>query len=166
MSLRNALSCLAAGLVISASAGCAAGLAIPLYGDPPRVAALTGEWSGTYVRDDGRRDGEIWFVLKEGAEEAYGDVRMTPRNGLPYARYYTGRYPDTEPMTFLSIRFVNVLSAGVEGKLDPYWDPDCRCRATTTFQGKLSTDKLAGTFRTQFEDGSLATGRWTVVRVR
>lgn len=146
------------------TSACAAGVAIPVRGNPRWVAALAGEWNGTYIRDDRQREGAIWFLLKDGEDHAYGDVRMTPRNRAPY--YPNPALARGEMLGLLGIRFVSVAEVGLEGALDPYWDPECRCIATTTFRGRLSGNRLSGTYLTRLDDGTWATGRWQAQRAR
>jgi hypothetical protein len=158
------MAALASGITV---AGCSLGVAVPIRGEPRWVTSLAGEWNGTYIRDDRQREGTIWFALKDGEGHAYGDVRMAPQHASPYVRHdpdAAWQWRDT--LGVLAIRFVSVAEVGLEGSLEPYWDPDCRCRATTTFRGRLSGKRLSGTFLTRHEDGSLATGRWQAQRTR
>jgi hypothetical protein len=149
------------------TAGCALGVAIPVQGEPRGVVGLSGEWNGTYVRDDTQREGTIWFVLKEGEDHAHGDVRMTPQGGSPYLRHHPDvSWERSEMPGVLDIRFVYITEGGLEGSLEPYWDPQCRCRATTTFRGRLSGNRLSGTFLTRLDSGTSATGRWQATRTQ
>ena len=61
---------------------------------------------------------------------------------------------------FLTIRFVVVRNGDLRGELEPYWDPEWRCQATTTFTGTLADDRLRGTFVTEFASGGHARGEW------
>jgi hypothetical protein len=144
---------------------CAGATAIPIQGPQTDLVALTGEWRGTYTSPDLNRDGTIWFTLVEGEGHAHGDVRMTPQGRTePYQPYDTTNKRTHEPPQFLSIRFVRVSADDVEGVLDPYWDPDHECVATTTFRGQRQGDRLQGTFQTRLMTGTTVTGRWRVDR--
>jgi hypothetical protein len=48
----------------------------------------------------------------------------------------------------------------------PYWDPDCDCRAQTVFEGKISGNRITGSFssRRESSDRRLLTGEWRVER--
>ena len=144
---------------------CAGATAIPIHGPQTDLAALTGEWTGTYTSPDLRREGTIWFTLLDGEDHAHGDVRMTPRGrNQPYQPYQSGNRQLQEPPQFLSIRFVQVSSNDVTGVLDPYWDPDCECVATTTFRGRREAYRLQGTFETRLMTGTTVNGQWRVDR--
>jgi hypothetical protein len=60
---------------------------------------------------------------------------------------------------------VRAIDGDVTGRLDPYWDPERDCPATTTFRGAIGDGVIAGTFTTSFGSGvTNATGRWAVTR--
>ena len=67
----------------------------------------------------------------------------------------------------LSIRFVAAERGEVSGALDPYFDPDCRCKALTRFRGRQRGDVIEGTY-TLYAEGSPVPvhGTWTVRRKR
>ena len=155
------------GIVLMAVivSACAGATAIPIQGPQTDLAALTGEWRGTYTSPDLNREGTIWFTLVEGEDHAHGDVRMTPRGRTePYQPYDAENRRTHVPPQFLSIRFAQVSANDVEGVLDPYWDPDYECVATTTFRGQRQGDRLQGTFQTRLMTGTTVTGRWRVDR--
>jgi hypothetical protein len=155
---------IAVSIVSAIVSGCAPPPPITLIGSRANIEVLTGEWSGTYESRETGREGSIWFSLSAGAE-AHGDVLMTPRGrGQSY-----GRPPsEFEPRgsTMLTIRFVMVGDRVVEGTLDSYWDPDCGCKAWTSFTGKLTADAIAGEFVTHLASDRIAHGRWSVTRHR
>ena len=163
-------------LILTASAvtavmSCAAATTeIPLRGEPASIAALVGEWDGSYSSSqDTGRSGSIWFTLAPGDDHAHGDVLMTPRDAEPYRRYDPENWLGSERLPlaqFLSIRFVMVGGGELRGELEPYWDPRCRCEATTTFTGSLAGARLRGTFTTQLDSGGRAGGAWQVFRRR
>jgi hypothetical protein len=164
---RRALTLALSGVIAAAFtlSSCAAATTVPLRGTAEDIAALTGDWRGTYTSPDLRREGTIWFTLVNAEDHAHGDVRMTPRGRLePYQPYDSTTRRPHEPPQFLSIRVVQVSSNNVRGDLDPYWDPDCECVATTTFLGVRNGDRLQGTFETRLMTGTTVTGRWHVDR--
>ena len=160
---RAACVCVAAaGLAGSA---CASATVIPLRGAVADLSALVGEWNGTYASRELGRNGTLWLKLVAGEEHAHGDVRMTPRGGLaPYGRFGPDDPRTRPPVEFLTVRFIRVSATDVEGTLDQYWDPDCRCWANTTFRGRLYGDRLEGTFETRLATGAVAHGRWKALR--
>lgn len=167
MSLRGSLGFAWSGVICATMAlsSCAAATTIPVHGAPEDLFALTGEWRGTYTSPDLNREGTIWIRLVGGEDHAHGDVRMTPRGRTePYQPYDTGNKRTPVPPQFLSIRFVRVSADDVEGVLDPYWDPDYECVATTTFRGQRQGDRLQGSFETRLTTGTTVTGRWRVDR--
>jgi hypothetical protein len=139
---------------------------VPVEGD---VAALAGEWTGEYWSAESGRRGELVFTLQAGADTARGEVVMRP---APLGRGAAGEVPDTragpEAMPQgLSITFVRVSRGVVSGRLDPYRDPECGCRLTTTFLGRLSGDTLSGTFTSRHEEMQRTVeGQWRAVRKR
>jgi len=144
---------------------CAGATAFPIQGPQADLSSLAGDWRGTYASPDLNRDGTIWFTLVDGEDHAHGDVRMTPRGRLePYKPYDQLDRRTHEPPQFLSIRFVKASSTDVDGVLDPYWDPDCECGATTTFRGRRDGNRLQGTFETRLMSGATVTGRWLADR--
>lgn len=163
--------CVAGMLIASACAAagaCASAPPVPLRGSPAAVAALAGEWSGRYSSRDTGRSGSIWFKLIGGEDHAHGDVLMTPVDAVsPYGRYVprtAGPVQQGPVSQFLTIRFAAVRHAEIRGELERYWDPACSCEAFTTFHGRLTGDRLQGTFFTRFADGGRASGQWDVSR--
>lgn len=138
---------------------------------PAEFQALVGEWDGTYTSRDTGRSGSIWFKLIAREDHAHGDVLMTPRGHMePYYRYPpNGWLPGERPADvtqILTIQFVHASAGTVDGRLEPYWDPDCRCQAVTTFRGRLDGDRLEGTFDTRLGNTGEANGRWIARRRR
>ena len=68
----------------------------------------------------------------------------------------------------LTIRIVRTLDGHITGHLEPYWDPDRHCQASTTFLGSVDGDRIRGTFTSKCDDDStrILNGRWTVHRRR
>lgn len=154
---------LLAVLALSLTA-CANATMVPVQGPAPDIAALAGDWNGTYTSPDLSRKGTIWFRLVDGEDHAHGDVRMTPHgSSIPYGHEYPVVQPP-EPVQFLGIRFVRISATSVSGVLDRYWDPDAGCFANTTFRGWVGHDRIEGTFETRLATGVVAVGRWQVAR--
>jgi hypothetical protein len=160
------------GLVATVSlvgAGCSSAPApVPVAGAPSDLGLLAGEWGGEYRGETSGRSGSIVFKLSAGADTAYGDVVMIPRErnpkhlpsqdpsvGLPFARA-----PEV-----LTIAFVRASGGGVSGRLNPYREPECDCVLLTRFEGQVRGDIIEGTFTSQRLDGSdRQTGAWKVTR--
>lgn len=152
-------------------AACASAPVVPVKGTPDAVAALAGEWLGTYSSRTTGRSGSIWFKLVEGEDHAHGDVLMTAdgaphayrRDGPDRSSYSSGRRPG--PSTFLTIRFVRAADGVIDGVLDPYWDSACECYVFTAFHGQMQDGRIAGTFVSRFGE-SITAGRWDASRPR
>ena len=97
---------------------------------------------------------------------ACGALVMT-RTGAPraYDRFEPTKRPDPPVPPVLAIRFVHAQNDTVDGMLEPYWDPECRCEVLTIFQGRQQGDRLSGTF-TSRRDGIESQGRWEMKRRR
>ena len=52
---------------------------VPVIGSPAEIARLEGAWDGEYSSDETLRSGSIAFTLAAGADTAFGDVLMLPR---------------------------------------------------------------------------------------
>jgi hypothetical protein len=164
---------LAAGVLLLAPA-CASLSSPPIRLEmtPADAELLTGEWYGNYLVDEphGRR-GTLVFKLQSGDDHAHGSVLMIPEGSTrAYERYHRdpplrGRQT-APPSQVLTIRLVRAIDGAVSGELDPYWDPDRDCPATTRFRGVMGDGIITGTFTTRFGTGiTTATGRWTVTRL-
>lgn len=168
---RFMLPVLCGGMLAAGVAACASAPIIPVEASRADFDALVGEWDGTYTSRDTGRSGSIWFKLIAGEDHAHGDVLMTARGrSEPYYRYPPNDWPASgrpggAPQV-LTIRFVRASAGTVDGRLDTYWDPDCGCEAVTTFRGRLSGDRLEGTFNTRLGVGGQANGQWTAYRRR
>jgi len=138
---------------------------------PAGWQSLDGAWRGAYWAHAYDRHGTIALRLAASTEEASGEVLMiSDRSGWPYQRDAprsgaAGFGPFTE---LLTIRIVRTLDGHITGHLEPYWDPDRHCQASTTFLGSVDGDRIRGTFTSKCDDDStrILNGRWTVHRRR
>lgn len=156
----------------AALAGCAAYVPAPvtLTGAPDDLAALVGEWDGSYVYDGvGQRSGSILFRLAAVGDTARGDVLMTQPGVAPITLPSKGDpWPVDGPADpLLSISFVSTARGSVTGALEPYTDPYCDCTVHTTFDGRIAGDVIEGTFVARRSDNAQPQrGRWKVDRRR
>lgn len=154
------------GIVIVAGCGAGRPSAVPLQADRAELAAIAGNWDGSYDSPATGRSGSIQFKIREGVDTAYGDVVMVPRHVVTTDPSRAA----TEPAVVmhdaprpLTIRFVRVAEGHVSGAIAPYLDPDCQCQVSTTFDGTVKGDRIEGTYRTT-APGIQTTGRWQVRR--
>jgi hypothetical protein len=66
----------------------------------------------------------------------------------------------------LQITFVRVGTGTVEGMLEPYVAPDCKCVVTTVFRGTIKGNAIDGEFTTRGPQGLEQRGTWRVERER
>lgn len=139
---------------------------VPIQGEPSALAALAGNWVGTYDGDQTGRSGNITFRISEHGDSAYGDVLMVPGGGIAPRPVDVPaehlRHASSPQM--LAISFVSLAGNRVRGTLEPYIAPDCQCRVVTAFTGIVSHDTVSGTFVTRGDGGLEQTGRWRVTR--
>jgi hypothetical protein len=148
--------------------------AIPVSASDFDLEPLVGKWAGEYTSEDTGRNGTISFTLQAGESAASGDVVMLPRsqsrpNSPAGNQTVMMGASGGLPREVLKIHFLRKESRNVTGTLDPYVDPDCSCRVTTTFVGAFTDDAtIGGTFTTSRVDrtGPVASGRWRVARVK
>lgn len=149
--------------------GCAAQpTPVLLQGSRSEIAALAGDWEGTYGSADSHRDGSITFHVRAGSDTALGDVMMIPdASGVRFmaedaqtrAHAAHARSPE-----FLHITFVHVSDGVVEGALEPYVAPDCKCVVNTVFRGTVRGNEITGEYVTRGEAGLRQMGTWRVKR--
>ncbi len=141
---------------------------VPVVGTPTDLGRLAGEWGGEYQGQTSGRSGSIIFKLAAGADTAFGDVVMIPRErreSRQSAQDPSAGLPIPRTLEVLSIAFVRAADGGLSGRLTPYRDPDCDCLLITRFQGRLRGDVIEGTFTsTPAEGGTTQTGTWKVKR--
>jgi hypothetical protein len=152
-------------------AGCTArSTPVPVMGSPADLAALAGEWRGSYETTGTRsgRGGSIFFRLAAEQDTAYGEVVMVLRAvGAPaLVLHEVDPWRDTPPGSqVLEIRFVRSDAGTVTGVLEPYHDPECACTVVTRFSGRLVGDDIEGTFTSAQQQAGLTTGgNWRVTR--
>src|SRR5256886_2208574 len=103
--------------------------AVPLAGTARDVAALAGQWEGSYASAATGRSGSISFTLSANGDSAFGDVVMIPRGWVrplqawdrPGSAGPVGAQPRASVLT---INFVRVAGGRVSGRLAPYADPE------------------------------------------
>jgi hypothetical protein len=148
--------------------GCLAPAAspVPVQGVNTEVSALAGEWEGRYWSKDTGRHGNIRFNLPEQADTGHGEVEITFSPALRMLQALDENQDEPKPCTILDITLIQVEGGRVRGTMAPYWDPDCDCRAQTLFEGKLSGNRISGTFVTRraSTDRRLLTGEWETQR--
>ena len=100
---------------------------VPLVGAARDVAALEGQWDGSYSSAATGRSGSISFTLTATGDSAFGDVVMIPRGlGRPLQAWNNAAAPaDAAPPrpAVLTINFVRVAAGHVTGTLAPYATP-------------------------------------------
>ena len=140
---------------------------VPILAERSELQQLVGTWSGKYTSANSSA-GTITFVLAANTDSAFGEVVMLDdRHQRPFV---PNPYPLTEEdhlahKQVLSIRFIRLAGNRVSGELAAYVDAVSGCTITTTFEGYLARDEIAGTFLSRYV-GSLEThrGRWLVRR--
>lgn len=132
---------------------------------------LVGQWSGEYNSQSTGRAGDISFVLRAGEVSAYGRIEMVAREPenviVPTDRPMVNGRVTTTARRLLTIHFVRKEGRRVVGLLDPYVDPDCACRVTTTFEGAFTDGHtIEGTYITSSSElAHIPTGgQWKVTK--
>ena len=143
-------------------------LPVPVLGSVEELAAVCGEWEGGYRDASSSRGGSIRFSLEAGSDTAFGHVLMIPtsrdRPFTPQADRYRDDQRRESPRR-LMISFFRIAQGSVQGRLEPYFDPECDCTVDTVFAGDLSDGVLEGTYESYFGGRSTPrTGQWRVVR--
>ena len=135
------------------------------------LGPLVGQWRGAYNSSATGRSGTIAFTLLAGESSASGNVVMIPRPDslLTAAEREMVSSVSAPGRTVLKIHFVRKEGGTLNGTLDPYQDPDCGCRVTTTFQGSFRDERtIEGSFTTvpAAPGGSVTGGTWRVTRIK
>jgi hypothetical protein len=162
-----------AGCASLASWGCTLAMRpVRLDAKPAEREALAGDWRGEYWMAAYDRHGTIAFKLVAAAEQATGDVLMiSDRFGWPYVWMPPTTGLSSRPMEpttpLLTIRFVRADRGMISGRMEPYWDPDRRCRASASFLGSLDGNVIKGNVVSVCEDDfRTLKRRWRVERKR
>jgi hypothetical protein len=137
------------------------------------LVPLVGNWAGEYGSQDIGRTGDISFVLRAGEVAAFGRIEMVARESqntivTPYRPMVNGSLA-IPASQLLRIHFVRKEGNKVVGLLDPYTDPGCACRVTTTFQGAFIDGRtIEGTYNTISDELAhvSAGGQWKVTRAK
>src|SRR5713101_5813109 len=129
---------------------------VPLVGAARDVAALEGQWDGSYSS-------------AATGDSAFGDVVMIPRGlGRPLQAWNNAAAPSGAAAprpAVLTINFVRVAEGRVTGTLAPYADPETGVQLFTAFEGHLRGDVIEGTYTTRTGRGvDSQTGEWKVTR--
>lgn len=139
-----------------------------LQGEPADISALAGQWDGEYWSGQSGRSGSITFRVQAGKDTAYGDVLMVPAaGGQPVtaadveSRAHAAHSPLPE---LLRVTFVRVTGGLVEGELEPYVAPDCKCVVFTVFRGAVQGNEIKGEYVTRGAMGLRREGKWGVKR--
>jgi hypothetical protein len=138
------------------------------------LSPLVGRWSGEYTSKSTGRAGDISFVLRAGEVSADGRIEMVAREPehviVPTDRPMVNGRVTTPARRLLTIHFVRKEGLKVIGLLDPYIDPDCACKVTTTFDGEfIDGHTIEGTYSTvsSSELAHIPTGgQWKVTRAK
>lgn len=143
---------------------------VPIVAESGSAALLVGAWTGDYTSKQTGRSGTITFELASEKDTAFCDIVMIPKVqsiqivGERGDRAIVRPQASAEP---LKIRFIRLGEGRISGTLEPYVDPDCGCRVTTTFDGKFSgPDTIEGTFFSRAPGGESVPsgGSWKVTR--
>src|SRR5687768_10787873 len=137
------------------------------------LAPLVGEWRGHYASEETGRNGDISFVLRAGEVSASGRIEMLAREPqavvVPVDRPMVNGRLTVLARQVLTIHFVRKEGNTVTGMLDPYTDPECACRVTTTFQGVfIDSGTIAGTYNTLSSELAHhpTGGQWKVTKAK
>lgn len=124
---------------------------VTVKGGDVDLMRISGKWYGVYAGVESGRKGTIHFSLYKGTRVAEGEVVMNADK--------------PELAKTIKIRFVRIGGNQIQGKIGPYQDPKCKCAVTTEFTGRLTRDKIQGTFITKVQGKPIVQhGRWSVVR--
>jgi len=125
--------------------------AFPVKGAERDIVTLAGSWQGEYNdHATSTRTGRIRFDLVAGRHTANGEVLM---------------YLKGEPVQQLKIDFLRVSTGEVNGSIEPYLDPVCKCQALTQFTGIQAGNVISGTFVTELPTlKTRRSGSWRVSR--
>lgn len=137
----------------------------PIYASPADLTLLAGDWKGEYSSREGRR-GYVGFRLEPGENRARGEVVIYPevvasRDGDGTYEERTSRLPDP---TYVPVEFVWTERGHVQGRLEPYRDPELGITLDTGFRGRWRGELIEGDFESRDGGRVVRTGWWRVVR--
>jgi len=133
--------------VVLATGCVGAATQIEVKGPEPDLVQLAGDWSGKFEGLDSGRTGTIHFALGLGRHTADGQVVMAGSK------------------TPLAISVITVKNGEIQGQIEPYKDPSCRCEVQTRFEGQMLGNVIGGTFTTRaVASGREQHGAWNVRR--
>jgi hypothetical protein len=131
-----------------------------IEGSGEDFARFSGRWEGIYSSDESGRAGTVVFSVSKDGSQSRGEIIMIPRGwGKPLGandERPAGERPDL--LHALRFRLMRLEGDRVTGILEPYRDPDCGCDLETSFEGKLTHDVIAGTYRSRALEGKETTG--------
>ncbi len=160
------------GLCIAASMaviGCRAQpTPVVLQGVAADIAVLAGQWGGQYSSAQTGRVGAITLTIRAGSDTAFGEVIMEAPPGQRYVAADVESRAHVQHATaphLLRIAFVRIAGGAVEGALEPYIAPDCKCEVHTVFRGTVQGNTIRGDYLTTGA-GTRQTGKWSVQRTK
>jgi len=137
------------------------------------LAPLVGNWTGEYSSEETGRTGDVSFILRAGEVSADGRIELQAREPenvvVPADRLMVNGRFAAPSRQLLTIHFVRKQGNRVVGLLDPYTDPVCACRVTTTFQGAFTDGRtIEGTYNTISSElaHNPTGGQWKVTRAK
>ena len=142
---------------------------VPLEGPVSEIAALGGTWEGTYIGKESQRSGTIQFTIHPGKDTAFGDVLMESPADYQIVAVDAAsgeHFRHSRSPQLLMIHLVAIRDGLVEGVLEPYIAPDCRCTVNTVFRGRRAGERISGEFVTRGQFGLYQTGTWNVRRTK
>jgi len=141
---------LSLAVVLSFVAACGSSItSVPVKGADGDRARLTGAWKGEFEGANNHRSGTIDFNLEMGRHTA--DAKVVMQVG--------------EDKVQLKVAYLEVDSARLVGKIEPYLDPSCNCTVQTDFEGSVSPGFIVGTYRVRPSGGQQMTGSWSAERI-
>jgi hypothetical protein len=164
--LRSYYGALAAPLLLlacSTSPGPAA-----LGSAPANLAALDGEWVGTYQSDVSHgRAGALMLRLNAAEDVAQGCaiMRVGGRDTVEGAPMEGDLWSHVPPERLMLIVFSPGPEGTIRGSFAPYPDPVCGCEMKTVLTGRVRGNVMEGTYVMEHASGGeRLLGTWRVTR--
>lgn len=139
---------------------------VVLQGAQADIAILAGQWVGEYSSAQTGRTGTISLTIQAGSDTAFGDVMMESLPGQSFIAADVESRAHVQHATaphLLRITFVRIAGGAVEGAIEPYIAPDCKCEVQTVFRGTVLGNTIRGDFVT-LGAGSRQFGKWSAQR--